>query len=83
MRNDVIDLTYAAYGLCFDGVFSEDKLVKELYEKGHAMLDLFVKHAPKAPHGKKAKIAPIQPSSLAVLRRRQASLCAEDHGDQR
>lgn len=57
MRNDVIDVTYAAYGLCFDGVFSDDELVKELYGKGRAMLDLFVKHAPKAPHGKKEKVS--------------------------
>jgi hypothetical protein len=50
MRNDVIDVTYAAYGLCFDGLLSEDKLVCEIYGNAEVMLTLFTKHAPKPPH---------------------------------
>ena len=49
MRNDVIDVSYAAYALCFDGVLSDDKLVKEIQDNGRAMLQLFTKHAPKPP----------------------------------
>jgi hypothetical protein len=50
MRNDVIDVTYAAYALCFDGLLSDDKLVREIYENAEAMLALFTKYAPKPPH---------------------------------
>jgi hypothetical protein len=50
MRNDVIDVTYAAYGLCFDGLLSEDKLVREIYDNANVMLALFTKPAPKPPH---------------------------------
>ena len=50
MRNDVIDVTYAAYALCFDGLLSDDKLVRGIYENAEAMLALFTKYAPKPPH---------------------------------
>lgn len=49
MRNDVIDVSYAAYALCFDGIMTEDKLAIEIYDNGRAMLDLFRKYVPKAP----------------------------------
>jgi len=57
MRNDVIDVSYAAYGLCFDGVLSEDKLVREIYDNGRAMLELFTKHAPKPPRRRAKPVA--------------------------
>jgi hypothetical protein len=49
MRQDVIDMTYAAYALCFDGLFTKDKLPKEIYEDAKPLLQLFAKHAPKPP----------------------------------
>lgn len=60
MRNDVIDVSYAAYALCFDGILTDDKLANEIYDNGRAMLDLFTEHAPKAPRkrGKGAGAGP-------------------------
>jgi hypothetical protein len=49
MRQDVIDMTYAPYALCFDGLFTKDKLPKEIYEDARPLLQLFTKHAPKPP----------------------------------
>ena len=31
MRNDVLDVTYAAYALCFDGLLSNDAMANEIY----------------------------------------------------
>lgn len=56
MRNDVIDVTYAAYALCFDGILSDDKLVNEVHDNGRAMLELFTKHAPKPPRRRRAAL---------------------------
>jgi hypothetical protein len=56
MRNDVIDVTYAAYALCFDGLLSEDKMVREIYDNAQAMLALFTKHAPKPPHRRSKRV---------------------------
>ncbi|HEX7855325.1 MAG TPA: hypothetical protein VF503_16705 [Sphingobium sp.] len=47
MRQDVIDVTYAAYGLCFDGLLTKDKMPKEIYEKACSLLSVFKKHIPK------------------------------------
>jgi hypothetical protein len=38
MRNDIIDVTYAAYAMCFDGLLSNDKMVKEIYENAQSLL---------------------------------------------
>jgi hypothetical protein len=47
MRQDVIDVTYAAYALCFDGLFTKDKMPKEIHEKARSLLPLFAKYVPK------------------------------------
>lgn len=46
MRNDVLDVTYAAYALCFDGLLSNDAMAKEIHDNTRAMLDLFTRYAP-------------------------------------
>jgi hypothetical protein len=44
MRNDIIDVTYAAYATCFDGLLSKDKMAKEIYENARSLLrNLFLK----------------------------------------
>jgi hypothetical protein len=47
MRNDVLDVTYAAYALCFDGLLSNDAMAKEIHDNARSLLDLFTKYAPK------------------------------------
>jgi hypothetical protein len=47
MRNDVLDVTYASYALCFDGLLSNDAKAKEIYDNARSLLDLFTKYAPK------------------------------------
>jgi hypothetical protein len=47
MRNDVLDVTYAAYALCFDGLLSNDAMATEIHDNARAMLELFTKYAPK------------------------------------
>ena len=47
MRNDVLDVTYAAYALCFDGLLSNDAMANEIHDNARAMLELFTKYAPK------------------------------------
>jgi hypothetical protein len=49
MRQDVVDMTYAAYALCFDGLYTKDKLPEDIYRDAKPLLQLFVKDAPKRP----------------------------------
>lgn len=47
MRNDIIDVMYAAYATCFDGLMSKDKMASELYDNAKFMLEnVFLKHLP-------------------------------------
>lgn len=48
MRNDIIDVTYAAYATCFDGLLSKDQKAKEIYDNAMWLLEnVFIKHLPK------------------------------------
>jgi hypothetical protein len=48
MRNDIIDVTYAAYATCFDGLLSKDQKAKEIYDSSMWLLDnVFIKNLPK------------------------------------
>lgn len=48
MRNDIIDVTYAAYATCFDGLLSKDQKAKEIYDNSMWLLDnVIIKHLPK------------------------------------
>jgi hypothetical protein len=47
MRNDIIDVTYAAYATCFDGLMSKDKMANEIYENAMSLLEnVFLKSLP-------------------------------------
>ena len=39
MRNDLVDINFAAYATYFDGLFTEDKQLNRLYEKATAVLE--------------------------------------------
>lgn len=38
-RNDLVDITFAPYGACFDGPLTNDKLTAELYENAMFFLE--------------------------------------------
>ena len=38
IRNDIIDVTFAAYATCFDGLLSKDDMANELYENADFLL---------------------------------------------
>jgi hypothetical protein len=38
IRNDMIDVTFAAYATCFDGLLSKDNMASELYENANFLL---------------------------------------------
>jgi hypothetical protein len=42
IRNDIIDVTFAAYGLCFDGLLTKDGMASEIYDNAKFMLDQFL-----------------------------------------
>jgi hypothetical protein len=47
-RNDLVDIAVAAFATCFDGLLSNDKLVKEIYENAAFLLkNGFLKQAPR------------------------------------
>ena len=46
MRRDVLDVTYAAYALCFDGLLSKDAMANEIHDFARATLELVMKHVP-------------------------------------
>jgi hypothetical protein len=48
MRNDVLDVTFAAYALCFDGLLSRDNMANEIHDNAWSLLQLFTKYAPKS-----------------------------------
>jgi hypothetical protein len=50
--------------VCFDGLLSDDKLVREIYENAEAMLALFTKYAPKPPHRRAKQV--IAKAGIAV-----------------
>jgi hypothetical protein len=39
LRNDVVDMTYVAYGTLFDGLMSKDRKAMEIYEETRFLLD--------------------------------------------
>jgi hypothetical protein len=48
MCNDIIDVTYAAYATCFDGLLSKDQKAKEIYDNSMWLLEnVFIKNLPK------------------------------------
>jgi hypothetical protein len=42
IRNDIVDVTFAAYGLCFDGLLTKDGMASEIYDNAKFMLDQFL-----------------------------------------
>jgi hypothetical protein len=48
LRNDVLDVTYAAYALCFDGLLSRDNMANDIHDNARSLLQLFTEYAPKS-----------------------------------
>lgn len=38
MRNDIVDINYAAYATFFDGLLSADKKAQRMYQGAHALI---------------------------------------------
>jgi len=38
IRNDIVDVTFAAYATCFDGLLSKDDMANEIYENADFLL---------------------------------------------
>lgn len=37
-RNDLVDIAFVAFATCFDGLLTNDKLAKEIYDKAMFLL---------------------------------------------